>query len=169
MQNDDIWSDWWVAPVYFDVFKSFRRSSCSSTSESFLNLLRCLQKVWQLSATCAQTCELLRMAWSPSHLTLGLGNAVWHNIIRLHDCPFWRFTVVIHLRSTPWRELSRMTRIGCDSAICKRTNFVPPCNSERVKIKFTRVISGIPLSPCTTARSPEKRPVFLHSSQFCQV
>ena len=34
-----------------------------------------------------------------------------------------------------------MTRIGCDSANCKRTNFVPPCNSERVKIKFTRVIS----------------------------
>ena len=48
----------------------------------------------------------------------------------------WRFTVVIHLRSTRWRELSRMTRIGCDSANCKRTNLVPPCNSERVKINF---------------------------------
>ena len=57
-----------------------------------------------------------------------------------------------------------MTRIGCDSANCKRTNLVPPCNSERVKINFTRVISGIPLSPCTTATSPEKRAVFLHSS-----
>lgn len=160
MQNDDIWSDWWVAPVYFDVFKSFRRSSCSSTSESFLNLLGCPKKVWQLSATCAQKCELLRMAWSPSHLTLGLGNAVWHNIIRLHGCPF----CALCLRSTPWREISRMTRIGCDSANCKRTNLVPPCNSERVKINFTRAISGIPLSPCTTATSPEKRAVFLHSS-----
>lgn len=81
----------------------------------------------------------------------------------------WRFTVVIHLRSTPWREISRMTRIGCDSANCKRTNFVPPYSSKRVKINCTRAISrhgrsGIPLSPCTTATSPEKRAVFLHSS-----